>query len=569
MERKVGGLVPIIVPRRYVGGPIPARMRVGGLVMIPRRQYGGNINLGFDGDGGEDDDSRTESKTTRGFGLDQLSVPSYKAPPDAGRWMEQRMRDTMRQKKKEDDNPTAKAIDSLGSIATKLAPLALMALKDGGKVITLKRLQDGGYADNDDDDDDDQDTTDTSAAADDDDDATTGVSAPSTTAGVPLPPPRPPAAGEPTDLDLSGGYTVPPGTMTMSAPRAPRDAYAQAGIPPYGRAGAPSTTVIPGLGPPPRSFAQRWATNPFTAAGAAMLQSRSPYFGAGLGAGIAAGAGAVERGRKEELLDQRPQMLTDGDTIKYRVGNKIVDTGLRSPQAARREAQAARQEAIETRQERLERTRQEGRLELERERQKRPARTTTAGQDKIVADIDRLMKTELTSSADIKGGSPTISTDEAYRRAVVRYNALNPGRQLPVPPAPPREAPPAESVDTRSWWERNMPGFLGGQEKPSATAKKPPTAPAETETPPQAPAAPAEQAPQQTRPPQAPPVAAEAGRRLKEAIAKGQLTTDQAIAQAQAAIRAGKNRAWVEEMLREAGLEFPISGQAAPVPQSR
>jgi hypothetical protein len=458
---RVGGLVPIVV-RRY-GGPIPghpARMRVGGMVMIPRRQYGGNISLGFGGDSDEDEDSRTGGKTTRSFSLDQLNIPSYKAaaPPDAGRWMEQRMRDTMRQRRKEDDNPTANAIDSLAGIATKLAPLALMALKSGGKV---KHYANGNGVDDDDDD-----TTDTSASTDDDDE-TTGVSIPSTTAGVPLPPPRPPGAEEPTDLDLSGGYTVPPGVTP--AARAPRDAYAQAGIPAYGRAGAPSTTVIPGLGPPPRSFAQRWATNPFTAAGAAMLASRSPYFGAGLGAGIAAGAGAVERGRKEELLDQKPQMLTDGDTIKYRVGNKIVDTGLRSPQAARQQAAEARQEAIETRQERLERTRQEGRLELERERAKRPSRTAAPAQE-AVTQRAHIRNIEKNIQARIAAGADKM---DAARDAIQEYNdRYGTTFKVPAGKPPPEQAAPGKPGAVQeffSWLWKGATGASPSTAKPQST----------------------------------------------------------------------------------------------------
>jgi hypothetical protein len=526
--RANGGAVVIpFVPRRQIGGLVPVMLQGGGLVRLPpRRQYGGGINL--DVGGGDDDDDR---KTTTSFSLDQLSIPSYKAPPEAGKWMEQRMRDTERQRKKQDDNPTAGAIDALTGVVTKAAPLmALMALKEGGKV---RRYADGDSVD----DEEGTDDTDTDTDTDTEDTTIPATAALRTGPG--------PAIGEP---DLTGGYTVPPG-VTPAAPAAPagaRDAYAQtgAGAPAYSRVGRQSTTVIPGLGPEPRTFAQRWAVNPFTAAGAAMLQSRSPYFGAGLGAGLTAAAGAVERGRKEELLDQKPQMLTDGETIRYRVGNKIIDTGLRSPQAAR-------QQAIETRQEKLERIRQEGRLELERERQKKPARG--GGQNKIVTDIDRLMKTELTSSADIKGGSPTISTDEAYRRAVIRYNALNPNAQLPVPPAPPADAAPAESVDTRSWWEKNAPTWLGGVEKPAATARKP-AAPAATPAAPAEPAAPAPAAPAPPAP--AAPAPAEAPQDLAGAIKSGKVTEQQAIAQARAAAKRDPSKIdMITERLRKAGIK--------------
>src|SRR5215475_10431675 len=179
--RKVGGLVPIVVarrngglvpvafrdgggvihlvppsrpPRRQTGGLVPVwGMYRGGLIdrriprhglgrrLPPKRQYGGGISLSTSGD---DDDT---GPTTHSFNLDQLNIPTFKGPPDAGSWIQQRMRDTAREQKKP-ANPTADAIDAISGIAKKAAPmLALMALKSGGRV--------GYYADGDDVDDDD------------------------------------------------------------------------------------------------------------------------------------------------------------------------------------------------------------------------------------------------------------------------------------------------------------------------------------------------------------------------------------------------------------------------------
>jgi hypothetical protein len=99
-------------------------------------------------------------------------------------------------------------------------------------------------------------------------------------------------------------------------------------------AGRPSgARTIPELTPPARTWAERLAVNPLWNAGIAMLGSRSPYFGVGLAGGMQAATGAIERGREEKLLDKKPQLIDDGKTLRFRVGDKLTAPIAPSPKA--------------------------------------------------------------------------------------------------------------------------------------------------------------------------------------------------------------------------------------------
>jgi hypothetical protein len=545
VERKTGGLVPIVVPRRHAGGTVRyPRLQIGGLVYIPRRQYGGGINL--DVGASDDDDDR---KTTTSFNLDQLNVPSFKAPPEAGKWMEQRMRDTARQRRKQDDNPTASAIDTIAGLAKKAAPLmALALLKGGGPVITLKRVRGGPirrYADGDSVDDD-EDTDDTDTDTDTEDTSIPATAAlrtgpgPDTMIATPAVAARAVPMGAP-----EGGSPAGPPVQAADLPPETRDAYAQAGAgaPAYGRVRAPSTQVIPGLGPEPRSFAQRWAVNPFTAAGAAMLQSRSPYFGAGLGAGLTAAAGAVERGRREELLDQKPQMLTDGETIRYRVGNKIIDTGLRSPSAGKQSERMA-----------IEKMKEEGRMERQKMRgQGKPSAAQEEATNRAhIRNIERGIKDRL-------GSNVTATPEEraeAARAVIQEYNDRY-GTSFKVPAGkPPAEEATPGAPQGEGWWNWFR-RALTGASAPAKPAEAAPAAPAALAAPAEtAPAAPAAKPAAPAAAPAAEAPAAEAPQDLGGAIKSGKVTEQQAIAQARAAAKRDPSKIdMITERLRKAGIK--------------
>src|SRR5262249_37113961 len=175
------------------------------------------------------------------------------------------------------------------------------------------------------------------------------------TAATPLPQPRPAeaGAGEPqSGMDLeeklpgfggrpgvAPGIHEIPGGLTPEQNAAHNAAAGPAGLvgPRVGRGS--STTTIPGLGLPPPTFSQRLANNPFWNAGMAMLASRSPYFGQGLGAGMYGATTAGLRSRQEDLLDKKPQMMDVNGKIGWRVGNQIITTEFPSPSAERYAAQ--------------------------------------------------------------------------------------------------------------------------------------------------------------------------------------------------------------------------------------
>jgi hypothetical protein len=88
--------------------------------------------------------------------------------------------------------------------------------------------------------------------------------------------------------------------------------------------------AIPGA--PPRSFAERWATNPLTAAGIAMLRSQSPYLGTGVGEGLAGAAGAIEHNRAQNVLDNKPTLRTEFPTLIYQYPDgRMWDTQVPNP----------------------------------------------------------------------------------------------------------------------------------------------------------------------------------------------------------------------------------------------
>ena len=117
------------------------------------------------------------------------------------------------------------------------------------------------------------------------------------------------------DLEISAQSRQPPGSERQVPPGQRPPGYIAQGV--------------PGMATPPRDFAQRWATNPFTAAGIAMLRSQSPHLATGIGEGLSGAAGAIEHGRSEQVLDGKPRMLTTGDTIMWVYPDgKIWDSGV-------------------------------------------------------------------------------------------------------------------------------------------------------------------------------------------------------------------------------------------------
>jgi hypothetical protein len=86
------------------------------------------------------------------------------------------------------------------------------------------------------------------------------------------------------------------------------------------------------FGTPPRNFMQRWAANPLTNAGIAMLRSQSPYLGTGIGEGLAGAAGAIEHQRAEQVLDNKPVLRTEFPNFMYQMPDgRMVDTQVPNP----------------------------------------------------------------------------------------------------------------------------------------------------------------------------------------------------------------------------------------------
>jgi len=590
--RKVGGLVPIVVarrngglvpvafrdgggvihlvppsrpPRRQTGGLVPVwGMYRGGLIdrriprhglgrrLPPKRQYGGGISLSTSGD---DDDT---GPTTHSFNLDQLNIPTFKGPPDAGSWIQQRMRDTAREQKKP-ANPTADAIDAISGIAKKAAPmLALMALKSGGRV--------GYYADGDDvDDDDNEAVLDTGA-----DDVSredmprliqTAYAAPGAAAYRPSQPQVPvvaPAPAADTAAPAAPAAAAPAATTAAVNP----ESFWNQPPPPGGRTfyggrtadtgggRAGETTVIPGLGPPPRTFAQRWATNPFTQAGAAMLMSRSPYFGPGVGAGMLAASGSIEQQRKEDLLENKPQMIDDGQSIKYRVGNRIIDSGITSPKAR---AAQERRDVLEY---------QEGKR-TERQQIRSGGRPSGAQAEATNRFHMRALQKQLEA---IKDDPDRVAK---ARQIIQDYNnQWGTNFNVPAAPAPETEGAAPSGEGFWNWLWRGITGA-------SAPAKPAAAAAAESEPDDEGQAAPA--APRGGRTgaaaiPTAPAApAAEAPQDLATALDKKTITKEQAISQARAAAKRDPSKIdMITKRLRDAGIKnFGDLLQGSPATPAR
>ncbi|PWT76955.1 MAG: hypothetical protein C5B60_03500 [Chloroflexi bacterium] len=307
------------------------------------------------------------------------------------------------------------------------------------------------------------------------------------------------------------------------------DGYVQAGYAPaYG------ARVIPGLGPPPRNFLQRWTSSPLFAMGAGMLASRSPYFGVGLGQGMFAASQAAEQQRKEDLLENRPQMMDTGDTIKYRVGNKIIDTGLQSPRARamseRMQIEQMREQAA------MERQRVRSGLMGGRPSPSQEAQTQRYHMGQIQQDIRGALKAD-----------PTLDPYQVGHDKIDQYNQRW-GTNFPVP-AVPEKAPAATPAQQRStfwdWWNANMPSWM-----PGTTPQ--PAAPTERAAPRPAPQQPAPQPAPQAQPPQQ----AAQPPDLGDAIKSGKITEQQAIDQARAAAKANPaNLAVITDRLRKAGVK--------------
>lgn len=507
------------------GGPVGRRAR-GGLVLIPpSREWGGPVGRARGGLvqsfqwGGSPEQAEDELESlTSGYGGGQEEEPERGAPreregrppptfdigqvrfPTQGRnaleAAEQRMRQQMEaerqrrtleeQKGQKQDNSTAGTVASLAGLAVKAAPLLMMmsdrktktdvqrvGKTDDGKSLyafryrgdpktypkvvgpmakPVKGLQDGGDVDDDDDEDTDNDTDTAVFTA-----SATPVSTPASA----------PGAGAGAAPDLSGAIEsqgtplvrVPPPVRTV----APVETGNGGG--PY-----PRTMVIPGLGPERRAGLPVWDALIGFGAG---LTSRPNWYG-GVGAGAVMASNAIDRARRMDLLDQKPQHLGDG---RWRVGNKIIDTGIRR--------------AGKLPPEELEALRQKNRLELEEKRQQGRG---GGGKPSIAQEeaTKRAHANNLERSLRILGDNPD---PEKVIATIEGYNARH-GTSFPVPARPKAEADTAEGTSTGpGWWSRVWNSLFGSSEPAAATA-----APAE---PAAKPAAPAQAAPAQTQ--QAPP----------------------------------------------------------------
>jgi hypothetical protein len=406
------------------------------------------------------------------------------------------------------------------------------------------------------------------------------ISGPPEAAGiVPLPQPRPAEerpGGIGSDIIVSPPEDPdpepPPGATTT------RGQLERVG----GGGGRGGTRTIPGLGRPPMTFAQRFATDPFLRAGIAMLQNRSPYLAHGIGQGLAGATAAMaERGRYE-MLDSKPQLIPGTDTAQYRVGNKIIDTGVPIRGRGQKELTPNQQR---------QRDLQERRLNLEEERFKRQQEEggTKGRSTSVRADADRnnWIQREAKRALGTQSATPE-NLDASYRWAIKQWNQLNPNSLIPEPPAPTVAETPSGAVDNRRWWEKKNFGLWGtdtpaqaapAQAAPEATPAQ--TAPAEkqpaptTETPQMVPAELQLIQPRPTETPQAPtptptPVkpAPVPGGGVMQALKEGRTTRDKVMDQARRAIAAGKDRLEIFKRLREAGID-PSELTPTPVPQSR
>jgi hypothetical protein len=97
---------------------------------------------------------------------------------------------------------------------------------------------------------------------------------------------------------------------------------------------APTGGIVPPQSQPPSSRGLLFGESPnmpLVAAGAAMMASRSPRWGAALGEGILAGLTAYQSEKsRAKQLDGKPMVLNDGPTLRlfYPSDGRVIDTGV-------------------------------------------------------------------------------------------------------------------------------------------------------------------------------------------------------------------------------------------------
>jgi hypothetical protein len=304
--------------------------------------------------------------------------------------------------------------------------------------------------------------------------------------------------------------------------------------------GGYSVRTIPGLGANPR-----WGHGVFDAmiGFGAGLSSRPNWYG-GIGAGAVLAGNALDRQRREELLDQRPQLIDDGKNIGWRSGNRVIMTDIASPKA--RAAAAVAQGKPMTEYQRLEYERKLAKDKATDERLNK-ARPSSREEGINQRFHIRQLQTALKDHDDPAEAS----------RIIDQYNKRW-GTSFPVPEIPADATPAAK----QGWWSTVWRNLTGSSEAaPAAPAPTPapaaPAAPAEPATkripvrppdaaPAAAPAAPAEPAPAPAAAPPANPIA--------DAL-KG-MPKDQALTKAREALAAGKNRKVIFDALKGAGVDF-------------
>lgn len=365
-------------------------------------------------------------------------------------------------------------------------------------------------------------------------------------------------AGGPSDPDqpkLAGGLTdtsdvIPAASSTRVPGLAPTDMSAQSRRATVGDGGprqaAASTRQIPGLGKPPSTFASRAASDPFLAAGIAMLKNRSPYFGPGLGAGLEGAQGALATTAKQEQLDAKPQMITNGETVQFRIGDKMIDTGIRTETAAQK---AADRRARELQKERLgiqadekEKDRQ-ARAELAADKAERSGKDK---RDMIDARAKKLMEAD-----------PSMT----YPDALARAQAAHKGEDLAWEKEAAKRAKEDPDQQGLDYWRK----FYGLPPKASGPGgrRSPEPAPAPSPSPPSntAPVTPG------TKPPGVPEVKAPAAPDLKGALAAGKITPAEVIEQAKGAIaRAPSQRDAIIKRLEDAKIDTTSLKLAPAIP---
>ena len=233
---------------------------------------------------------------------------------------------------------------------------------------------------------------------------------------APVPTPAPPAP--PAAMDWLN-----PGQLGAGVHRQPLGGAPSAGADGAdgadgGGGRAPRVMQLPrGGNLPPRSFGERWAASPFTQAGIAMLTSRSPYLAEGVGRGLAAATGAIERGRAESILDSKGKLISSGDTYMYQVGDQLWDLGI--PTKGRSGMTPYQKEQIRLR-------------EKEIDRRSGASGTSTSKREQDIARIVTGMQ---------KGSLTPIPYEEARKRAVWTLDHPNDPYPEDIAPKPKAAAP--------------------------------------------------------------------------------------------------------------------------------